>query len=282
MSEPTNPRNLEPVDELNEIDDLQDVPTTVYTRTGKAAPTEVLPAAPRKDSADAKVVASEPIAVTDSHDLVDTASTPGSADYTDYTDPAAYSSSAATSGVADVAYEPAPHVEPAAPISQPAPLDRGTVDLGLLVLRLVLGAVLILQSLAIFFQLGNSEGLAGLEEQLAGHEYARILAIALPTMGLAAGVFLVLGLLTPVAAMVAVAATGFHVLENTPGGSPFMWGAEIWLAITLLGMALAVQFTGPGIFGVDYGRSWARRPVASSWICAALGLAGAGLLWWFA
>ena len=101
-------------------------------------------------------------------------------------------------------------------------------------------------------------------------------------MQLAAGVFLLLGLITPLAATVAVAVTGFTSLDAVAGTvSPFNWDPAAWLAVVLLGMALAVQFTGPGVIGIDYGRSWARRPLASSWLGAAVGLAVAGLLWWF-
>lgn len=55
----------------------------------------------------------------------------------------------------------------------------------------------------------------------------------------------------------------------------------MWLAVFVFAASLVLQFTGPGLYGVDAGRSWARRPLASSWICAALGVAAAGVMWWF-
>ena len=51
--------------------------------------------------------------------------------------------------------------------------------------------------------------------------------------------------------------------------------------VMLLAASLAVQFTGPGRYGIDASRGWAKRPLVSSWICALIGLAAAGLMWWF-
>lgn len=295
MTDKGSKKPVNNLEDVTELDDL-DVPTTnVYTRTGKAAPTEVLPATPKPVDIDVEHV-DEPAttsatapsasafasasAQTGEPVAASTVSTAGTLHTTEaaeemYTDKA---------GNTDLT---APELAggPSADAPQP-PIGRGTIDVGLLILRLVLGAVLIITSLAILFQLGGNAGLAGLEDQFAAYNYPRALAIALPTMGLAAGVFLVLGLLTPIAAMIAVAATGFgaiHAVDSAENASNlFAWEPSIWLAISLLGMALTVQFTGPGVFGIDFSRSWTRRPMVSSWICAAIGIAGAVLMWWFA
>ncbi len=284
-------RKLEDItdlDHLDDIDDLDEVPSTnVYTRTGKAAPTEVLPSAPKSDKAEQV----KPVDIT--VDRVDepasdpvTTSTPDTA-----VEPVAASTVSTagtlhtTEGAEDVASESTALDTTTTSDPQPA-IGRGTTDVGLLILRLVLGGVLILSSLGVLFQLGGNAGLAGLEDELASHTYPRALAIALPTMGLAAGVFLVLGLLTPVASMVAVAATGFAAIEAVTSSEAtsdiFAWEPSVWLAVALAGMALAVQFTGPGVVGIDFGRSWARRPMTSSWLCAVIGIAAAVLLWIFA
>lgn len=308
-------KNLE---DVTEIDDL-DVPTTnVYTRTGKAAPTEVLPASPKPEHTRAPeteqfasrqpepAAPSEPRADKPVDITIDRVDEPA-ADYEDYNDYSATSYPVETEAPAPVAQEPVPAstvstagtlhtteaadgivADPAAPSATAAQprVARGTIDVGLLILRVVLGAVLICTSLAVLFQLGGNAGLAGLEDDLASYNYPRALAIALPTMGLASGVFLVLGLLTPIASMVAVAATGFWAIDTIAGSDVatnlFAWGPTEWMAIALAAMALSVQFTGPGVFGIDFSRSWTRRPLASSWICAALGIAAAILLWWFA
>lgn len=278
------------LDHLDNIDDLDDVPTTnVYTRTGKAAPTEVSPSAPKTRKADKPVDITvgrvdEPAAEPASAPV--TASTPDTA-----AEPVAASTVSTagtlhtTKGAENLAPENTALDTTVTSDTQPA-IGRGTTDVGLLILRLVLGGVLILTSLGVLFQLGGNAGLAGLEDELASYNYPRALAIALPTMGLAAGVFLVLGLLTPVASMIAVAATGFTAIDAVASSEAttdiFAWEPSVWLAVALAGMALAVQFTGPGLAGIDFGRSWARRPMTSSWLCAAIGIAAAVLLWVFA
>lgn len=309
-STPNNPNKKQPSLDARDINDvdidleldtaLDDIPSAsesnVYTRTGKAAPTEVLPAAPKPQSApepEAPVVPTEKTAekfVADEEPIKivgGKTEAPARSEglKTETLAPVAAGATAST-----VSLEPTEGPEQPslidgttpAPAAQPVAVDRGTIDFGLLILRVVLGLVLTLTAVATFFQLGTNEGLAGLQDQLANHNEPRILAIALPTMQLAAGVFLLLGLMTPVAAMVGVAAAGFVALDAVAGTvSPFNWDPATWLAVVLLGMALAVQFTGPGLFGVDYSRSWARRPRVSAWIGAAIGLGAAGLLWWF-
>ena len=156
---------------------------------------------------------------------------------------------------------------------------RGTIDFGLLLARLALGLFLICSGAAAFFNLGNSGGLTELESEFAAYPHANIWAIAIPALELFAGVFLVLGLVFPFAAMVAVAVTGFSALHAISTGGVgfdvFSWTADIWLPVVLFALSLAVQFTGPGVASLDFGRSWARRPLASSWVFAILGIAAA-------
>lgn len=167
-----------------------------------------------------------------------------------------------------------------------APVGRGTIDFGLLLLRLCFGAYLIISALTTFFRFGGSDGIAGLENAYANYPFGNGMAIMVPTLELAAGVFLVLGLITPVAAAVAVAVTAFvalnAVVEAANGWNVLTWDAGVWLPWILAGIALTLQFTGPGLYSVDNGRSWARRPLASSWIWLLVGLVAAGLIWWFA
>ena len=183
--------------------------------------------------------------------------------------------------------------EPVEPVAvDPAPVAveeedarRGTTDFGLLLLRLFLGAYLIIDSVAVFFRLGGNDGIAGLENAFGNYPYGNGLAVVVPTLELTAGVFLVLGLLGPIAAAVAIAVTGFLALHafngQTDGFNVFAWTPETWVPVMLLAVSLAVQFTGPGRYGIDASRGWAKRPLASSWICAIVGLAAAGAAWWF-
>lgn len=191
--------------------------------------------------------------------------------------------------------EPA-YIPPAEPVYEtPLPVaetvveepsaKRGTIDLGLLLLRLCFGAYLIITALSTFFRWGANEGISGLESAYAAYPFGNGLAVIVPTLELAAGVFLVLGLITPVAAAVALVVTAFNALHAVvAAGSDWNvlnWDSAVWLPVILLGIALALQFTGPGLYAVDGGRSWARRPLSSSWIWAVVAIALAGVMWWF-
>ncbi|MDY5784770.1 DoxX family protein [Corynebacterium sp.] len=258
----------------------------IYQRTGKAAPTEVFPASTTgskgtdtqfetvaidREPANPQSFTAEPATDVGTQQLA-MSSAPGL--YTDTFVP--------------VTAEPDPVMSPAGSESVAVdvpPARRGTIDFGLFVLRLLVGAFLVLDAIKTFFRLGGSEGIAGLENAFSAYAFGDILAVVLPTLELAAGVFLVLGLLTPVAAMIAVIVTGFFAMHSIMGSGAglniFVWDAAVWLPLLLLGASLALQFTGPGFYAVDASRSWARRPLASSFIFAILGIAAAVLLWWF-
>lgn len=275
MNNNTNDSNRREVT-ADDFDDLSGVPTyregsgnsratgDIYQRTGKAAPTEVFPNATPQGAPSAAVPAQPTEQFPQETVSID------------------------RQPVQEPLYDTTPvdpvGMDPAVADAEPR-ARRGTIDLGLLILRLIIGGYLILDAVKVFFRLGGSDGITGLENAYSAYTYGGILAVVLPTLELAAGVFLLLGLLAPVAAMVAVAVTGFfgvHALaEAGTGADVLMWGAPVWLALLLLGASVALQFTGPGFYSVDAGRSWARRPLASSWIFAVLGVAAAALIWWF-
>lgn len=161
---------------------------------------------------------------------------------------------------------------------------RGTMDFGLFLIRLITGAILTFQGLRTFFELGGAPGLNGLKDQFGHYASPDLLSIAVPSMQLAAGVFLLLGLLTPVAAAVATVVTAFNFLHAIAQQDHFSFtnpSDSVLFAGLLCALALGLQFTGPGHISLDVNRSWARRPLASSWILAILGIAGAVALWWF-
>lgn len=147
---------------------------------------------------------------------------------------------------------------------------RGTLDFGLLIARVVLAAWLILEALSTFFHFGGSGGIAELEAAFGGYAQASVLAVGVPTLQLAAGVFILFGLATPVAAAIAITVNGFMALHSIAFGgvgfNVFQWSDETWLAIALLGFSVVLQFTGPGLYSLDFARSWVRRPRLSSWI----------------
>lgn len=250
--------------------------TGAFSRTGRAEPQEIPPAQPSAPSA-------QPTYADQ-----DFAAPGGSTAYETF----AYDR--AQEQPTTVAPAPGPASAPVAPAPvATAPVDeadvrdhrRGTIDFGLFIIRLMLGLWLILEAVGTFFRLGGNPGLSGLEADYSGYLAPEGLAIVIPSLQLAAGVFLVLGLITPVFAMLATIATSFTALhELTTSGAGidvFAWPESVWLSLVLLGSSLALQFTGPGFVSLDYGRSWARRPLLSSWLFVLLAIAGGVALWWF-
>jgi len=251
----------------------------LFDRTGRAAPQEIKPqATPQPTYAD------QDFAPTGSHETYETHQTMA------YDRPASQPAAAAAPAPAPVAPAavPADYDHPTATaVDEPTVRDhrRGTMDFGLLIIRLLLGGWLILEAVGTFFRLGGNPGISGLEADYANYLAPGGLAIIIPSLQLAAGVFLVLGLITPLFAMVATIVTSFTALHELTtsgaGANIFAWPESVWLSIVMLGISLALQFTGPGLVSLDFGRSWARRPLVSSWIFILLAIAGAVALWWF-
>ena len=162
---------------------------------------------------------------------------------------------------------------------------RGTIDFGLLFIRIALSAYLIIAGAKTFFELGDSQGLSGLEGDFANYAWDTALSIAVPTMQLIAGVFLLLGLITPLAAMLGLVVTGFtavHELAQAGAGlDVFSWPDSVWLSLILFVIAVGLQFTGPGFISLDFKRSWARRPLGTSWVFVLIGVAILVALWFF-
>lgn len=163
---------------------------------------------------------------------------------------------------------------------------RGTQDLGLLVLRVGLGAVLVLHGLRKLFGWWGGPGLAGFRNALSdtGYQHADILGYVAAGGLIVAGVLLVLGLFTPLAAAGALAYLLNGVLAgmSADGGwrhfAVFLPdGHEYHLALAV--MAVAVVLIGPGRYGLDGGRGWARRPFIGSMVALVAGVAGGIGLW---
>src|SRR5699024_5681448 len=168
---------------------------------------------------------------------------------------------------------------------------RGTIDFGLLFIRIALGGYLIIEGVRTLFSIGASAGISGLEGEYANYAMSNLLATGMPVLQLVAGVFLVLGLLTPLASMAAMVATGFMAIHELAASGTgldiFAWPEALWLALVLFVVNVGVQFTVPGFISVDAAlgikalSSPARRPLASSWIFFILGAAALVAVWWF-
>lgn len=163
---------------------------------------------------------------------------------------------------------------------------RGTLDLGLLLLRLAVGALLIAHGLQKAFGPWGGPGLDGWEENLTemGFRYADILTYVATGGQIAAGTFLVLGLFTPVAAAGALAYLVTWLLAEVMAAheearlSSFLTDGHEYKAF-LVCAAAALVLTGPGRYGFDAGRGWARRPFVGSFIALLVGI-GAGVAVW--
>ena len=163
---------------------------------------------------------------------------------------------------------------------------RGTQHLGLLILRVGLGAVLVAHGLQKLFGWWGGQGLNGFKNSLSdiGYQHAGILTYCAAGGEIAAGVLLVLGLFTPLAAAGALA----YLINSVLAGMSAQHGARSFpfflpdgheYEITLIVMAAAVILVGPGRYGFDAGRGWARRPFIGSFAALVVGI-GAGVALW--
>jgi len=163
---------------------------------------------------------------------------------------------------------------------------RGTQDFGLLLLRLVVGALLIGHGLQKAFGLWGGPGFDGFETSLTdmGFQHADILTYVAAGGQIAAGVLLVLGLFTPVAAAGALAYLVTGILAEAMMAheearlSSFLTDGHEYKVILVCAVA-AIILIGPGRYGLDAGRGWARRPFIGSFVAMLLG-AGAGIAIW--
>ncbi|MHA7651342.1 DoxX family protein [Mycobacterium sp. ML4] len=248
---------------------------------------------------------------------------PGSASLVDPEDdltPAGYSGNFANTGTTTIipsyeansgassynlldAQEPLPYVQPQPTARQipatPATVDfedederlraagrRGTQNFGLLVLRVGLGGVLIAHGLQKLFGWWGGSGLHGFRNSLSdiGFQHADVLAYVSAGGEIVAGVLLVLGLFTPIAAAGALAFLLNGLLASAsarPRSHTFTYflpnGHEY--QISLIVMAVAVILAGPGRYGLDAGRGWAHRPFIGSFVALLSGIAAGIAVW---
>jgi putative oxidoreductase len=173
-------------------------------------------------------------------------------------------------------------VEPEARI---VPEKRGTLDLGLLILRVSVGAIVLVHGLQKLTGWFDGPGLSGFQEIVAGAGYdqARLLSILGAVGEVAGGALLILGLATPLAgaAVVAVMINAWLVRQVAEPGLQFFAPSGVEYETLLVLAAAAIILTGPGRIAVDGGRGWARRPFIGSFLALAIGVGGAAALWIF-
>lgn len=158
------------------------------------------------------------------------------------------------------------------PTRRPLAWNLGT-DVGLLILRFAVGGTFVAHGMQIVFGMWGGPGIAGFVATLNGFGFTHADTLAWVTGigAFTAGAFVVLGLLTPLAAAGLLALMINTVWLKIGGGffiaSPAGAGA-VELDVVLGAAALALVLTGPGHIALDNGRAWHRRP--ASWGVLAL------------
>lgn len=156
-------------------------------------------------------------------------------------------------------------------------LDALTRDLGLLAVRLGTGLLMAGHGAQKLFGWWGGPDFEFMVTSLAqgGYTPARFFAYLLGYSELLGGLFLALGLLTPLASAAIVG-----VMFNAVVG--VHWQSGVWaqnggyeLALLFGVAALAVGFTGPGRLSLDRHRPWVNGHVAAGAVALGLGLAGA-------
>ncbi|MBC7301714.1 MAG: DoxX family protein [Nocardia sp.] len=164
---------------------------------------------------------------------------------------------------------------------------RGTLDLGLFVLRLVVGYTFIYHGLQKLTGWFHGPGLDGTKTMMegGGWDYPSLSTALVIAGELGGGILLVIGLATPLAAGAILATIlnawmwkqgmvpGFQYNAGTPTG--------VELDSILAGSALAIILTGPGRWSFDRTRGWATRPAYGSFVVVLLAIAAAVLTFWF-
>jgi putative oxidoreductase len=154
---------------------------------------------------------------------------------------------------------------------RPAARLHGGADLGLLVLRLVVGGTFVVQGLRHLFGLLNGHGFHAFTDIVAGqgYQHASLLAYVGGGVELLAGALLVIGLFTPAAAAAVLAVLANVIVLKWKIGFYAPFGYE--LDLVLASGAFALLFAGPGRIALDRPTPWHRRPVLSGFIFLIIG-----------
>ncbi|MEV0028186.1 DoxX family protein [Nocardia sp. NPDC050793] len=164
---------------------------------------------------------------------------------------------------------------------------RGTLDLGLFLLRLVVGATFVYHGLQKLTGWFHGAGLDGTRDMMAegGWDHSIVATILLFTGEIGGGALLILGLATPLAAGAVLAVIldawawkqgmipGFQYKGSVPTG--------VELETILAGAAAVIILTGPGRWSLDRDRGWATRPSYGSFAALTAAIAAAAGTYWY-
>jgi putative oxidoreductase len=142
---------------------------------------------------------------------------------------------------------------------KPAIQWHGGLDIGLLVLRLVLGGMFVTHGLDQLFGWFDGLGRGGTEDLISGYGFSdpQIFTWVLAISQTVGGALLILGLFTPIGAA-AILAVMANVIVVKGDWSRFLGTVE--LEMMYAGAAFALLFTGPGRVSIDRNTPWGRKP----------------------
>ncbi len=157
---------------------------------------------------------------------------------------------------------------------------RGTLDLGLLLLRLVIGGTFVYHGLQKSVGWFHGPGFDGIKTSMenGGWKHVDIAAPLLITGELGGGILVALGLATPLAAgaLLAVILDAWMWKQGmVPGFQYTAKGNSVELDSILVGITTALLLTGPGRLSLDRNRGWATRPFWGSFAAFIAAIAAA-------
>ncbi|WP_280245677.1 DoxX family protein [Nocardia abscessus] len=163
---------------------------------------------------------------------------------------------------------------------------RGTLDLGLLLLRLVVGGTFLYHGLQKLTGWFHGPGLDGTRDMMerGGWDHPTVSALLLTAGEVGGGALLILGLATPLAAgaVLAVILDAWAWKQGMAPGFQYKEGpGAVEFESVLAGVATVIILTGPGRLSFDRNRGWAIRPAAGSFVVLLLAVAAAVGTYWY-
>ncbi|MFI9509877.1 DoxX family protein [Nocardia sp. NPDC052566] len=163
---------------------------------------------------------------------------------------------------------------------------RGTLDLGLFLLRLIVGGTFIYHGLQKLTGWFHGPGLDGTRDMMdnGGWDHSTLATIMVTVGELGGGTLIVLGLATPLAAgaVLAVILDAWAWKQGMTPGFQYKAGVPtgVELESILAGTAAVLILTGPGRWSFDRNRGWSTRPFIGSFTALVLAIAAAVVTWW--
>lgn len=161
---------------------------------------------------------------------------------------------------------------------------RGTISLGLLVLRVATALIFIAHGLQkVTTSFSGGMGPEAFEQLLttAGFDQARLLTYLTIAAEIGGGLMLLLGLVTPLAAaaLLAVAINAWMFIQSMAPGIQILGDGGVEFESLLVAALIALILTGPGRISLDFGRQWTRRPRYGSFVIMLIGIAAPIAIW---